>query len=643
MIRRLIVCISLIFAVNFIEARLPNLEGSDVCEKISEIMNAHVKYKKLDSTLIERVLRNFIEELDPMKTYFIKPEIQKWLSPSGEIFGEIIEDYAHENFSHFEAIHDKMIEAIARRNIFEGRVDKECLPVPIPFKEFAGDCWADDVDALFDRIGMLKSVLLQSSEVFSDERRAKFFSRIVKQRLNYEEMVIGDDMCERKKFMFSNILKAFASSLDAHTMYFTPDEATQFMIDVQRRLFGIGVQLRDNLNGFTIVKIIEGGPACLTNKLKPQDRIVAIDDEPVTGMSIGEVVELMRGDKGTSIELTIVREVLTEDDVKVDETFEIDLVRDEVVISESRIESDCEAYGDGVIAIVKLHSFYQDQNHSSEEDLATEIEKIKAEHKLNGVVLDMRYNSGGLLSQAIAVTGLFITQGVVASVKDNTGDVHHFRDFGRRMIWDGPMVVLTSRMSASASEIVAQTLQDYGCAIVVGDDHTFGKGTFQTFTLDTTHSGDVNSKGEYKVTRGMYYTVSGKSPQCEGVCADIVIPGVFSQKDIGERYESLALEGDSISENFVDTMSDLSSLQRLRVKQFYGLDLQLKIDTYTAHLEILRGNSATRINKNSTYQKFLLMLKDSSDVDDEIFKDNDLQLTESVNVVKDLIFLTHVA
>ena len=233
-----------------------------------------------------------------------------------------------------------------------------------------------------------------------------------------------------------------------------------------------------------------------------------------------------------------------------------------MVLKETRYETNYEPFGDGVIAYLRLYSFYQDPDSSSSSDLAKEIKKLKDSHKIKGIILDLRYNSGGMLSQAVEVTGLFITKGIIVSIKDDAGNVQHLRELDGKTAWDGPLMVLINRASASASEIVAQTLQDYGRALVVGDDHSYGKGSFQTFTLSSAKNGSVNPQGEYKVTRGRYYTVSGKSPQLHGVISDVLVPGPFSEMEIGEQYAKYPLEGDQIKENFNDDLSDIPFLSK---------------------------------------------------------------------------------
>ena len=294
-----------------------------------------------------------------------------------------------------------------------------------------------------------------------------------------------------------------------------------------------------------------------------------------------------------------------------------------------------------MIAHIALHAFYQDPQHCSSADLYEEISKIQKEHTIKGIILDLRFNAGGVLPQAVAVTGLFITKGIVCSIKDNNGTIEHLRDIDGKTAYDGPLIVLTSKASASASEIVAQTLQDYGRAIIVGDEHTYGKGTFQTFTLDGSNNTKINPKGEFKVTRGMYYTVSGKSPQLVGVKPDIVVPGLYSEAEIGEQHAKYPLENDSIQENYQDDLADIPVIQRDQISWLYRFNLQTKIKTFTRFLPILQKNSTQRINQDNFYQNFLSQLKeDDMETDQiELFTKNDPQMAESVNIMKDLILL----
>lgn len=617
-------------------AKLPEISSHDVVETLHTMMEAHVACKEINAPLIKRALEHYLDELDPTKTYLLKSEVSRWIELTDELANEICQAMGKGDFSHFTAIHNLMVTAVCRRQTLESKLAEAVLPDNVTIADFKEMDWAASEEDLANRLLKIKSLQLAAAEKLDAESREKALRRIAKSRTSREEEIAAVSTQDRERFVLSLVLKACAASFDAHTAYFTPWEASQFMIQLQQRLFGIGAQLRDDLNGFTVVKIIEGGPASRGTGLKANDRIIAINGEPVVGLEITEAVELIRGEEGTVVALTVLR---PEGDKE--EKLEIEILRGEVVIKEARIESKVIPFGDGVIAHIALHSFYQDPLHSSASDLFEEINKIQKDHIIRGMILDLRLNAGGVLPQAVAVTGLFITKGIVCSIKDNHGFIEHLRDIDSRTAYDGPLIVLTSKASASASEIVAQTLQDYGRAILVGDEHTYGKGTFQTFTLDSGNNGKVNPKGEFKVTRGKYYTVSGKSPQLIGVVPDIIVPGLYSVAEIGEKHAKNPLENDSISENFNDDLSDVPPQQRDQISWLYRFNLQPKIKTFTRHLANLQKNSKTRIEHESLYQSFLTQLNEEEMKLEqaELYVKFDPQLHETVNIMKDLILL----
>jgi carboxyl-terminal processing protease len=630
----------LLFFSTVCYATPPSLTPRDARIKIDEILRAHVSHQSLDHEIVKRSFQNYLDEVDPGKTYFIENEILKWITPSEDLVNQTLNDLKQENYSTFSQIHDALLHAIARRESLEAQIAEVELPNDVKPSEFKDIQWAKSEDELKIRLIRIKSLQLSAAEKLNQETKDQFIQRVKKRRLNREEELKATSQEEKNQLILSFVLKAVSSSLDSQTAYFTPAEANQFLIQVQQRLFGIGAQLRDDLDGLSIVRLLEGGPASASNKLKVSDKIIAVDGEPIVGMDITEAVELIRGQQGTVVTLTVLRETTT-DSTKKEEKLDVDIIRGEVVLKETRLESSSTPFGNGVIGIFHLFSFYQDNKSSSASDLAKEIQGLQQKHNLKGIILDLRNNAGGLLDQAVAVTGLFINKGVVVSVKDNTGDVKRLRNIDKKKIWDGPLIILTNKTSASASEIVAQTLQDYGRALVVGDDYTYGKGTFQTFTLESAHYGKVNPKGEFKVTRGRYYTVSGKSPQLCGVAADIIVPGIFSQMDIGEKFSKYPLETDTIEPSFEDDLSDVPALHRFQVQSLYKNNLQQKQPIYQPYLENLKSNSQSRISSSKNYQNFLKEIekKDNYNESTEEFGSNDLQLEETVNIMKDMIFI----
>lgn len=635
--------LTLLLAIHSIAlAKLPDITPNDVIQQMSTIMKAHAEHKQLTPELMKRAINNYLDELDPTKIYFIQDDIQAWSDPSPELLNQMLTDYKRNKFDQFFQILDKLASVIPRRHQLERSIDIDKLPKHVKAEEFKDMKWAANTEELLDRLMKIKSLQIETSSKLAGDVQAKALQRIAKRQSKFEDEVLTVDPEQRQRFVMTHALKSLASSLDSHTAYFTPEEAGQFMISVQQRLFGVGAQLRDDINGFTVVKIVEGGPAADSKELKVKDRIIAVNGEPVVGMDITDAVELIRGEENTPVTLTVIREG-PEGDKTREEKLDIKLKRGAVVLKETRFQTAYEPYGDGVIAYLRLYSFYQDPDSSSAEDLARELEKIKKEQNVKGVILDLRFNSGGMLSQAVNVTGLFISKGVVVSIKDDSGHIQHLRDLDSKTAWSGPLIVLVNRASASASEIVAQALKDYGRAIVVGDDHTYGKGSFQTFTLSGEKSSDVNPKGEFKVTRGRYYTVSGKTPQMVGVQSDIVVPGILSESEIGEKYGKFPLENDQIKSNFDDDLSDIPFLQRDRIRLLYKFDLQRPLHTYDPYLDLLKKNSNYRVANDKDYQRFTKELKKKLEEIDpenpEEFGQNDLQLQEAYNIMKDLIFI----
>ncbi|NGX39677.1 MAG: Tail-specific protease [Chlamydiae bacterium] len=631
----------LLFFTQVEASKLPELTPRDTKIKIQEILKAHVNHHVLTTEIIERSFHNYLGQLDPAKIYFVENEVIKWEEPSQELLKEAVENVKKGNFSNFEELHSILQPAIQRRRLIEEISLQASMEKKYKADDFRDLEWSKSEDELTQRILSLRALQLDAAEKLNPDRKELFMQKIEKRRVKREEELIATSSKNQKKVILSLVLKSLTGALDSQTVYFTPAEASQFMIQVQQRLFGIGAQLRDDLNGFTIVRLLEGGPAKESNQLRANDRIIAVNDEPVVGMEIIEAVELIRGPKGTPVNLTILRE---HDEVlgNHEEKLEIEIIRGEVILKETRMEKTYEPFGDGVIGILHLFSFYQDSHTSSAEDIHEAILELQREHNLKGIILDLRDNSGGLLPQAVAVTGLFIKKGVVVSIKDNTGMVQHLRNISGKMVWGGPLAVLTDITSASAAEIVAQTLQDYGRAVLIGDERTFGKGTYQTFTLESANYGKVNSKGEYKVTRGCYYTVSGKSPQLVGVKPDIIVPGIYSGLKIGEMYTKYPLENDRIKPSFIDDLADVPPIHRKQIERLYKFNLQPILTTYEPYIETLKRNSMLRIEQNKNYQNFLKAISDTKDeISEEMesFGISDLQYIEATNIMKDLLLL----
>jgi carboxyl-terminal processing protease len=263
---------------------------------------------------------------------------------------------------------------------------------------------------------------------------------------------------------------------------------------------------------------------------------------------------------------------------------------------------------------------------------------------LKGIVLDLRENSGGFLSQAVKVSGLFISNGVVVISKYAKGEMHYLRSISGKPFFEGPVVVLTSKMSASAAEIVAQALQDYGVGLVVGDERTFGKGSIQYQTVT-----DANADIFFKITVGRYYTVSGRSTQIDGVLADIVVPTQYAPYNIGERFLEYPLPADVVGAAYKDSLADLDENTQKIFQKRYLPYLQQEVLTWKKMLPQLKHNSEARLARNPEFQDFLRKstvirnrqvnaLPNSIDEPIRIGLD-DLQSQEAGYILQDMILL----
>jgi carboxyl-terminal processing protease len=410
---------------------------------------------------------------------------------------------------------------------------------------------------------------------------------------------------------------------------------------MQQRLFGIGVLFRDDIDGFSVIKLVEGGPAVRQKGLELGDKIIAVNEDPVIGLDIMDVVEMIRGEPGSIVRLKLVRKS-NDGKGEVLRTLDVRLKRGEVVVRDLRFGSQVLPCEGGVIAHLRLHSFYQDADTSSYADLLATLSDLQKEYSVKGVILDLRCNPGGLLTQAVSVTGLFIDKGVVVSIKEDEGSYSHMRNIASKKAWDGPLIVLVNRASASASEIVAQALQDWGRAIVLGDDRSFGKGSFQIFTLSPDGTVPPNPRGEYKVTRGRYYTVSGKTPQLVGVQSDVVVPGLLSFAEIGEMYSKFPLSSDIIASHFEDSFEDVPLFQRALLQKLYSFGHQVPLERWTSCIPELRRRSAARLSSNADYQKFIKTVKEGQTdyiAESSLDSARDFQLEEAQAVMNDLVVL----
>lgn len=351
--------------------------------------------------------------------------------------------------------------------------------------------------------------------------------------------------------VFQIYLNAFSREVDPHTSYLSPRNAEQFQSEMNLSLEGIGAVLQSE-DDFTIIRsLVAGGPASKSKKLVVGDRIIGVaqDDKKfvdIIGWRLDDVVQLIKGPKGTKVQL----EILGEGANKKSHT--VTLLRDKIRLEDLAVKSEIIEQDNKKIGVIAVPSFYV----ALAEDAKKEIAKLKKQN-VSGIVIDLRNNGGGALSEASAFTGLFIEKGPVVQVRDSYGRVKVNRDSDNKIYYDGPLTVLINRYSASASEIFAAALQDYGRAVIVGEQ-SFGKGTVQQHR-SLNHIYDLFEKplGHVQYTIQKFYRINGGSTQHKGVVPHILFPSAIASSETGESVEENALPWDKINPVVFQTVSEL--------------------------------------------------------------------------------------
>ncbi len=525
------------------------------CEHLSAIQEFYVKdhitVTAINKNLEKRVSSQFLKILDSSKIYFHKADVNWMRNNFSGVFKNLKLKKCNKLYDarklYIQRVEDRVNFAKAHLNKKFKFNKKTKIILDADERKYPRTKKAADAY-------QKKYIQYQISSYLSidktlDESKAlvlRSYDRLLKR----VKALSDDDL-------FSHYLNAFAHSLDPHSTYFSADAMEDFKIQMGLQLKGIGATLSSR-DGFTVVEqLIPGGPAFKSNELKPKDKIIAVAQgkkgkfDDVIEMELRNVVRKIRGPKGTIVRLKVVRQQKKKKkkvaakkaakkevgmEKKVDEIL-VSIVRDEV-----KLEDDAATIEyvnrkikgqDKLIGLITLPSFYADGRgiRSSAKDMKRILREANSK-KVDGIVLDLSRNGGGSLRDAVKIAGLFFKRGNVVkqSQKFLFKKEITLSDKDPAVDWDGPLVILVSRVSASASEIVSGTLKDYQRAIVVGGDHTFGKGSVQAVN-DNLPEG----LGGLKTTVGMFFTAGGFSTQHRGVDSDIVFPSPLSNEEIGEK------------------------------------------------------------------------------------------------------------
>ena len=528
---------------------------------------AHISQNNVNNESSIKVLNSFIESLDSFKMYFLEDDITYFQRYRYKIDDTLKSGDLEPVFDMFSIyrlrVQQRLSYSINLVNSINSFEKDENYQFRAKKTKWSKSNNALEIQWRKKTKNDLLSLVLAGQELeTAKDTLKKRYQRFLDRVNEYEE-----------EDVINIFLNSYMDILDPHSNYLTPSQAEEYEIQTSLSYEGIGARLQNNDDFIEIVNLIPGGPAEKNGRLKPLDKIIGIYDVnnlviDVIGWDVNEVVKLIRGPKGSSVTLRILPTSSDADS----NPYDLSLIRDAVTLEEQAASSyiktldvDNEQFHIGVITVP---SFYQDfaarrkgeTNYKSTTSDVKNIVKELEEIGIDAIIMDLRGNSGGLLDEATALTGLFIDQGPIVQLKDMDDNIEVLEDPYPGMVYNGPMVIMIDRYSASASEIFAAAIQDYQRGIVIGQK-TFGKGTVQNLYPLDRYSRYTSKKGfgQLTLTIAKYYRVTGSGTQNKGVTPDIELPSFINEDKIGEETKSNTLPWDQIVKLDFKTQHELSS------------------------------------------------------------------------------------
>ena len=517
-------------------ALVPRPAGAELaCAALPDLMQAfvrnHVQKSALDAELESRTVDTYLRRVDASRTLLTAPEVEAVKGSMRGVFGRIRSG----NCQSLLDLQKNLVRQHERAAKFvrdflsspSYALDEKATLVLDPDERGNPATAEAREDLLRSWVHFQMATYVANGTSLAEARRklAERYDRRFRRLLE-----------TRAPEIYGDFLDAFAGSLDPHSSYLSAEVLEDFRIGMSLSLEGIGVALSEQ-DGYAVAeRIIPGGAADRQKVLRPKDKIIAVAQEEgefvdIIDMPLREAVALLRGKAGSRVNLTVLREGDST------ERFNVAIVRDKIDLEEQAASLRTEEREVGgrklKLAVLELPSFYGDTDptqRQSTKDVERLLRQATAE-KADGLLLDLSRNGGGLLQHAVAISGYFLRSGAIVAIENSDGDRQIQRDTDRDVLFSGPLVVLTSRVSASASEILAGALKDYRRAVIVGDDHTFGKGTVQT--VSPLPHGD----GALKITTQLFFRPGGLSTQHDGVASDIVIPSLLAGEEYGEKSQ----------------------------------------------------------------------------------------------------------
>ena len=553
------------------------------CRSVHELMGAylqhHVEYRTLSEDLRGRVAESYLRRVDPARSLFLESEAEAIRTSLTAVFTDLsqgrcqrLSDLQQVVVERYKEMEQFVRETVSREDY---AVDREAELVLDPEKRgFPADRAARE--ELYRKLIDFQMANYLANDTEEAEAKQKLIHR-------YELMVLRAEEVDREDVL-ARFLSSFASALDPHSDYFSSDRYEDFAIHMSLQLEGIGAVLSSR-DGYTVVEeVVPGGAADLDGRLRAKDKILSVGQsenelQDVVDMDLRDVVRKIRGRKGSTVWLGVLRQGGSA------ERFTLALVRDKINLDQQAAKLRFEELEVGAtpykLGVIELPSFYGDKDptHRQASSDVKRLLREAVEGGAQGIVLDLSRNGGGLLDHAVEITGYFLKRGRVVAVGDSRRRTQFLEDPDRRIHYDGPLVVLTSRVTASAGEILAGAIKDYRRGVIVGDDHTFGKGSVQTvIPLDS-------GLGALKMTTALFYRPGGSSTQRRGVATDVQLPSLTATADLGEAYQPYALP-----ERAIEAFVPRSGTPDLG---FAPID--------DASLEVLRTRSAERVGSDERF------------------------------------------
>lgn len=599
------------------------VEIYNIKEIIDGILALHIEHKEINPTIAGRAFKTYLQRFDPYHIYLLEAEAAEYLSPSEKRIRAVSEEYKKGQFGHLLEMSKLASKATLRartmRSFIRTRLlkEKKVDNVEIYLGELGYPKTTKDLECRIEkqmRSWLSLYAIKHNTREIDAETRLKILHHYEKKRRAIEDPYL---LSSNKVSLC--IAKALAAALDSHTMVYSEEEASDIRLGLHKQFFGVGLYLREEVEGPIVSGFVPNSPAERCGLVAEGDLLDKINHLPTEHLSFKEVLQKLDGENQSTVTLTF--------RTPKGEKKKISLTREKVVLESDRIQVAHEPFLDGVIGKINLSAFYDNGSDiRADQDLKEAIQELKSKGPLYGLILDMRDNHGGFLHQAVKICSLFVQKGVIVVAKYADEEIRYARDLDLHACYLGPLVVLTSKASASAAEVVAQSLKDFGAGVIVGDEQTYGKGSMQVQTLT-----DQGAKYFFKATVGRYYTASGSSTQLKGVSADINVASQYAPYDLGERYLLFPLAGDHIC-NRSDLRGDLKKL-------FAGYQGRSST-VWELMIPKLRENSTRRLIEDRNYQAFLQHIygvrREGTKLQPPTYGKEDIQLKEAVNIVKDM-------